>query len=562
MNSLVKSIIQPLLEETKQGIALVPGGFKPPTAGHFYLASEIAKRPEVNKVIVLIGHKDRDGVTKDESLAIWNIYKKYLPNNVEIQIADSNSPVQDVNSIIKNNPENFYLPVVGVRGEFDLKDIKRFDSMKGKYSNFEPIVIHGDQGVSGTKARAALIDNNFENFQRYLPVELNDEERNKVWSILTKTPIEEIMYAEPSKFSFPPIVKSLTEYMLEKGMNIRPLPKVKFVDDDSENAKDFFGKTAYYDPNNRVIVLYTMDRHPKDVMRSFAHEMIHHEQNCNDKLTNINTTNTNEDGDLPEIEREAYEKGNMMFRNWTDTLTEGVLGDRIVCDNCGWSWKIKDGGDDLYICHKCGHDNTPSLNEGRYDKITNLISSTIFNKWKSDYDNAAEASRIDQTFNDSDLEIDIDANISFIPDSKGLKVDGGADSETGYLQIRFEIDPELLPEYWEEISMNLKDVVHHEIEHLTHGEGPNLNTGKSMEDDELIRKLIDADLLPPAQYFKLEKEVDANLQGMYLRAKKEKRPFRDVIDTYLNAQDITPEQKEEILNLWRSRLGALNLSKF
>jgi hypothetical protein len=562
MNSLVKSLIQPLLEETKQGIALVPGGFKPPTAGHFYLASEIAKRPEVNKVIVLIGHKDRDGVTKDESLAIWNIYKKYLPNNVEIQIADSNSPVQDVNSIIKNNPENFYLPVVGVRGEFDLKDIKRFDSMKGKYNNFEPIVIHGDQGVSGTKARAALIDNNFENFQRYLPVELNDEERNKVWSILTKTPIEEIMYAEPSKFSFPPIVKSLTEYMLEKGMNIRPLPKVKFVDDDSENAKDFFGKTAYYDPNNRVIVLYTMDRHPKDVMRSFAHEMIHHEQNCNDKLTNINTTNTNEDGDLPEIEREAYEKGNMMFRNWTDTLTEGVLGDRIVCDDCGWSWKIKDGGDDLYICHKCGHDNTPSLNEGRYDKITNQISSTIFNKWKSDYNNAAEASRIDQTFNDSDLEIDIDANISFVPDSKGLKVDGGADSETGYLQIRFEIDPELLPEYWEEISMNLKDVVRHEIEHLTHGEGPNLNKGKSMEDDELIRKLIDADLLPPAQYFKLEKEVDANLQGMYLRAKKEKRPFRDVIDTYLNAQDITPEQKEEILNLWRSRLGALNLSKF
>jgi len=562
MNSLVKSIIQPLLEETKQGIALVPGGFKPPTAGHFYLASEIAKRPEVNKAIILIGHKDRDGVTKDESLAIWNIYKKYLPNNVEIQISNNNSPVQDVNSIIKNNPENFYLPVVGVRGEFDLKDIKRFDSMKGNYNNFEPIVIHGDQGVSGTKARAALIDNNFENFQRYLPVELNDQERDKVWSILTKTPIEEIMYAEPSKFSFPPIVKSLTEYMLEKGMNIRPLPKVKFVDDDSENAKDFFGKTAYYDPNNRVIVLYTMDRHPKDVMRSFAHEMIHHEQNCNDKLTNINTTNTNKDGDLPEIEREAYEKGNMMFRNWTDTLTEGVLEDRIVCDNCGWSWKIKDGGDDLYICHKCGNDNTPSLNEGRYDKITNQISSTIFNKWKSDYDNAAEVSRIDQTFNDSNLEIDIDANISFIPNSEGLKVDGGADSETGYLQIRFEIDPELLPEYWEEISMNLKDVVRHEIEHLTHGEGPNLNTGKSMEDDELIRKLIDADLLPPAQYFKLEKEVDANLQGMYLRAKKEKRPFKDVIDTYLNAQDITPEQKEEILNLWRSRLRALNLSKF
>jgi hypothetical protein len=69
-------------------------------------------------------------------------------------------------------------------------------------------------------------------------------------------------------------------------------------------------------------------------------------------------------------------------------------------------------------------------------------------------------------------------------------------------------------------------------------------------------------MLPPSQYFKLEKEVDANLQGMYLRAKKEKRAFKDVIDTYLDAQDITPEEKKEILDIWRGRLKALNLPKF
>jgi hypothetical protein len=109
--------------------------------------------------------------------------------------------------------------------------------------------------------------------------------------------------------------------MLEKGMNIRPLPKVKFIDNDAENAKDFFGKTAYYNPNEKSIVLYTYGRHPKDIIRSFAHEMIHHEQNCNGKLGNITTQNTNEEGDLPEIEREAYEKGNMIFREWTDNLT-------------------------------------------------------------------------------------------------------------------------------------------------------------------------------------------------------------------------------------------------
>jgi len=50
-------------------------------------------------------------------------------------------------------------------------------------------------------------------------------------------------------------------------------------------------------------------------------------------------------------------------------LNEAIVGDKIVCDNCGWEWKIVDGGDDLYICHKCGHDNTP-LNEADPKKGT------------------------------------------------------------------------------------------------------------------------------------------------------------------------------------------------
>jgi hypothetical protein len=529
MNSLVKSIIQPILEETKQGVALIPGGFKPPTLGHFYLVDEIAKRPEVSKAIVLIGHKDRDGVTKEESKQIWDIYKKYLPSNVEIQLSQNSSPITDVNSIIKNDPTNMYFPVVGIRGEEDMGDLKRFNSLKGKYDNFEPIVIKSEEEgdrISGTNARLAVLNGEFESFQRYLPTELSNEDRDQIWSILTKTPLDEIMYAEPSKFSYPTMLSSLIQYMLSKGMDIRPLPKVKFVDDDIENSQNFFGKTAYYNPNDKIIVLYTYGRHPKDVMRSFAHEMIHHEQNCNGKLGNITTQNTNEEGDLPEIEREAYEKGNMMFRNWTDTITEGVL------------------------------------KEGRYDKITNQISSLIFKQWKEDFEDGEDSSRVNKLFSFEGKEIDIDANISFIPNIGELRVDGGADDETDFIEIRFEVDPEKLPEFWEEISFNLKDVIRHEIEHLTHGEGEVSLSGKRMEDDTLIRRLVKAKLLPDAQYFKLEKEVDANLQGMYLRAKKEKRSFKDVIDTYLNAQNITPEEKEEILDLWRSRLPVLNLPKF
>ena len=71
-----------------------------------------------------------------------------------------------------------------------------------------------------------------------------------------------------------------------------------------------------------------------------------------------------------------------------------------------------------------------------------------------------------------------------------------------------------------------------------------------MKDDQLMRDLIDADLLPKSQYFKLEKEVDAMLQGLYFKAKKAKRPFKDVINDYLNIfidqETITQIMKKKI----------------
>ena len=117
-----------------------------------------------------------------------------------------------------------------------------------------------------------------------------------------------------------PQIASLTQYMGDNGLNLRPYPKVKFIDNDSDNANDLLGRTAYYDPNQQLVALYTMGRHPKDILRSYAHELIHHHQNLSGTLNHSNTTNTNEDGNLEKIEREAYEEGNILFRNWEDSI--------------------------------------------------------------------------------------------------------------------------------------------------------------------------------------------------------------------------------------------------
>ena len=116
-------------------------------------------------------------------------------------------------------------------------------------------------------------------------------------------------------------ISSLTDYMAQHGdLNLKPYPKLEFIEDNKENASNIFGRTAYYMPSEQKVVLYTLDRHPKDVLRSYAHELIHHHQNLEGTLNHSNTTNTNEDGDLDKIEREAYENGNILFRNWEDSL--------------------------------------------------------------------------------------------------------------------------------------------------------------------------------------------------------------------------------------------------
>jgi hypothetical protein len=128
----------------------------------------------------------------------------------------------------------------------------------------------------------------------------------------------------PIAFDYTPYMGSLLEYMIDRGMKVTPLPEIKIKKDITE-AHDFFGKTAYYDPNKREVTLYVMNRHPKDVMRSFSHEMIHHMQNMEGRLGEgrISTTNVNEDSYLQEIEKEAYLEGNMCFREWEDSLKNG-----------------------------------------------------------------------------------------------------------------------------------------------------------------------------------------------------------------------------------------------
>ena len=520
--SLTSYLIEGLLpeEEKKQTTAVYAGGFKPPTSGHFEVVEQALKEnPEIEEFIIFIGNKERNGISQTESLLIWEIYNNYLPFKVKL-IPTSKAPIRAVYNFAKEHPTREVLWVIGARegNEEDFKDISSRTTSISKYPNLELRTIVTQGGVSGTAARNAS-KVSLEKFKPFVPLKLSDEEVEEVYNIVADK-IQEVLTENASYSQNIDVwdkIDQLTKHMISKGMNIEPLPTMELINGDSENAKDFFGKTAYYDPNRQHIVLYTEGRHPKDIVRSYAHEMIHHIQYLEDRLGDVAGTDTTEDDHLDKIEQEANLRGTMTFRNWTDSilneigdlsqvpykwktfpkpegsndpysyydfstdngtkyqvifnreefgktvnydmsfvakgkdgkgfsadaltgdneplkimstivditkeqikkagdvefitfeptkgktgeegakgntrsklykiiikknfpkakvsgtdtvvvdmsayksndLKEAIVGEKIECDKCGWSWNIVDGGDDLFICHKCGHDNEP-----------------------------------------------------------------------------------------------------------------------------------------------------------------------------------------------------------
>ena len=112
----------------------------------------------------------------------------------------------------------------------------------------------------------------------------------------------------------------------KKNLGYDKDPTIVFLENE-ENAAQLFGKTGYYDPSSQKIAIYTTGRHPKDCLRSLAHELVHHAQNCRGDLleasANAGDGYAQNDEVLRELEREAYEKGNLMFRDFEDGLKYG-----------------------------------------------------------------------------------------------------------------------------------------------------------------------------------------------------------------------------------------------
>ena len=194
MNQLVKELIRPLLENNQKVTAVYGGGFKPPIKGHFGLVQTALKDlPEIDDFIIYVGGGVRDGITQEQSMAIWDVYKEILGSKVQIE--PSVQPIKDVLRYAKDHPDEKVYFIIGYREgrEDDLKDIAlRTKGVEEKYPNLEvKVITTPDPEISGTNARKALQKRDKEKFFTFLPDTVPANEKEDIYNILEPTVFKE-----------------------------------------------------------------------------------------------------------------------------------------------------------------------------------------------------------------------------------------------------------------------------------------------------------------------------------------------------------------------------------
>ena len=157
LNTILNELTEDGEQQTPPAICFYPGGFKPPHEGHFEVLKDLASRPYITKVIVLIGHKTRDGITKEQSKRIWDLYLATSPiSKAVVKISEDTSPIKDIFSAFNNDLE-LKAYVAGAKNEVEEQDY--FTPLQKAFSTrvmplaIEEKVVTNNKRLSGTQVR-------------------------------------------------------------------------------------------------------------------------------------------------------------------------------------------------------------------------------------------------------------------------------------------------------------------------------------------------------------------------------------------------------------------------
>lgn len=148
-------------------------------------------------------------------------------------------------------------------------------------------------------------------------------------------------------------IHSLVDFT-KKRLGFKRPPTI-YLDNDDQNAQKTLATTGYYDPETMEIHVYTTGRHPKDILRSIAHELVHHNQNENGDFENTGYSGKGYAQKNPHLRKmELQANDPMLFRDWEDSLKQNYP-----------------------TIYNEGRTNTMSLKDWK----NNELSKNLTNKW-------------------------------------------------------------------------------------------------------------------------------------------------------------------------------------
>ena len=197
----------PVTEEKRKTVILIPGGFKPPTGGHYSMIKQYESKPDVVKVLVITGPKAREGVTLQQSRAIFDIYGGFS-DKVEFMSSNDPTPLKTCYELMENDEfvsqfgdVEFSIGASNKGG--DPKRIQGFVSYfaqrpelsKANISAYAPAEAHDVAGApaSASRMRKAFRDGDWETFKKLLP---DDNFYDDVVQVLNKQTNSQEVVAE------------------------------------------------------------------------------------------------------------------------------------------------------------------------------------------------------------------------------------------------------------------------------------------------------------------------------------------------------------------------------
>lgn len=135
------------------------------------------------------------------------------------------------------------------------------------------------KGVSGTDLRNAIRKGDFASFARVSAA--RDKTLARRIFDTTRAQLKESMLNEEiSRKDFDGHLKSFIDFTCEK-LGILEKPLLRYKEPDEQGEQPSF---AAYSPSSKEVIIMTKNRHPMDVFRSVAHELVHHKQNEDGRL--------------------------------------------------------------------------------------------------------------------------------------------------------------------------------------------------------------------------------------------------------------------------------------